>query len=44
MTTFKLDPAVRAELMKKSNLMGSIALAKDWGLIVIAFGLSLLWP
>ena len=44
MTTFKLDPAVRAELMKKSNLMGSIALAKDWGLIVFAFGLSLLWP
>ena len=24
--------------------MGSIALAKDWGLIVFAFGLSLLWP
>jgi fatty acid desaturase len=44
MTTFKLDPAIRAELTKKSNLMGSIALAKDWGLIVFAFGLSVLWP
>ena len=44
MTTFKLDPAVRAELTKKSNIMGSIALAKDWGLIVFAFGLSVLWP
>jgi fatty acid desaturase len=44
MTTFKLDPAIRAELTKKSNIMGSIALAKDWGLIVFAFGLSVLWP
>ncbi len=44
MTTFKLDPAVRAELTKKSNLMGGIALTKDWGLIIVAFSLSFFWP
>ncbi|MBK9186258.1 MAG: fatty acid desaturase family protein [Moraxellaceae bacterium] len=44
MTSFKLDPKIRAELTQKSNVMGSMALAKDWGLIVFAFGLSFLWP
>ena len=44
MTSFTLDPKIRAELTQKSNVMGSMALAKDWGLIVFAFGLSFLWP
>lgn len=44
MTTFKLDPAVRAELTKKSNIMGTISVAKDWGLIVFAFVICFLWP
>ncbi|MBL0229523.1 MAG: fatty acid desaturase family protein [Moraxellaceae bacterium] len=44
MTSFKLDPKIRAKLTQKSNVMGSMALAKDWGLIVFAFGLSFLWP
>ncbi|MBK7299977.1 MAG: fatty acid desaturase family protein [Moraxellaceae bacterium] len=44
MTSFKLDPKIRAKLTQKSNVMGSLALAKDWSLIVFAFGLSFLWP
>lgn len=44
MTTFKLDPTIRTQLTQKSNVMGSISLAKDWGLIVFAFGLSIMWP
>ncbi len=44
MTTFKLDPAVRAELTKKSNIMGTLSVAKDWGLIILAFAICFLWP
>lgn len=44
MTTFTLNPEIRAELNKKSNLMGAWSVAKDWGLILLAFGISILWP
>lgn len=44
MSSFKLSSAQRAELNAKSNWRGSLEVGKDWGLIVLAFALSLLWP
>lgn len=44
MTTFKLSPAQRAELNAKSDWRGALEVGKDWGLVVLAFALSLLWP
>ena len=44
MSAFKLSPAQRAELNAKSDWRGALEVAKDWGLIVLAFALSLLWP
>lgn len=44
MTTFKLSPAQRAEINAKSDWRGALEVGKDWGLIVLAFALSLLWP
>lgn len=44
MTTFKLSPTQRAELNAKSDWRGALEVGKDWGLVVLAFALSLLWP
>lgn len=44
MTNFKLSAAQRAELNTKSNWRGSLEVGKDWGLILLAFALSLVWP
>lgn len=44
MSNFKLTPEQRAALNSKSNWRGSLEVGKDWGLIVLAFALSLLWP
>ena len=44
MADFKLSAAQRAELNTKSNWRGSLEVGKDWGLILLAFALSLVWP
>ena len=44
MADFKLSAAQRAELNTKSNWRGSLEVGKDWGLICLAFALSLVWP
>lgn len=44
MSTFKLDPALRAELNRKSDWRGALEVGKDWALVFLAFGLSLAWP
>lgn len=44
MADFKLSAAQRAELNTKSNWRGSLEVGKDWGLIFLAFALSLVWP
>ncbi|MES2721047.1 MAG: fatty acid desaturase [Pseudomonadota bacterium] len=44
MSTFKLSPAQRAELNTKSDWRGALEVSKDWGLVMLAFTLSLLWP
>ena len=44
MANFKLSAAQRAELNTKSNWRGSLEVGKDWGLILLAFALSLVWP
>lgn len=44
MTNFKLDASVRLSLNQKSDWRGAFEVAKDWGLVVLAFSLSLAWP
>ena len=44
MTTYILSPEVRAALNQKSVWMGIWAVSKDWGLVLLAFALCLLWP
>ena len=44
MADFKLSAAQRAELNTKSNWRGSLEVGKDWGLILLAFAISLVWP
>ncbi|MES2909049.1 MAG: fatty acid desaturase [Pseudomonadota bacterium] len=44
MSIFKLSPAQRAELNTKSDWRGALEVSKDWGLVMLAFTLSLLWP
>lgn len=44
MSTFKIDPALRAELNRKSDWRGALETGKDWALVVLAFGISMLWP
>ncbi len=44
MNAYKITPELRAQLLKKSNLRGSVAVGKDWGLIVLAFAISIQWP
>lgn len=44
MSTYKLDPALRAELNRKSNWRGALEVAKDWALVFAGFGISLAWP
>jgi len=44
MTTYTLSPEIRAELNQKSLWMGIWAVSKDWGLVLLAFALCLLWP
>ncbi|MEL0028237.1 MAG: fatty acid desaturase, partial [Perlucidibaca sp.] len=44
MSTFKLDSALRAELNRKSDWRGALEVIKDWSLVILAFGISLLWP
>ena len=44
MANFKLSAAQRAELNTKSNWRGSLEVGKDWGLILLAFAISLVWP
>lgn len=44
MSTYVLDPAVREQLKARSNWQGWLALAKDYGLMVLAFAISALWP
>ena len=42
MSTYKLDPALRAELNRKSNWRGALEVAKDWALVFAGFGISAL--
>lgn len=44
MNTYTLSAAQRAALNEKSNWRGAREVAKDWGLVLLAFGLSLAWP
>lgn len=44
MQTYVLDPAIREAFKVKSHWQGALALAKDYGLLIAAFGLCLLWP
>lgn len=44
MKKFVLDPALREQLRQRSNWRGAIAVAQDWGLLFLAFGISLAWP
>lgn len=41
---FKLSSEQRALLNQKSNWLGAWSVAKSWGLIIIAFGISILFP
>ena len=41
---FKLSSEQRAELNRKSNLLGAWSVTKSWALIVFAFGLSIVFP
>lgn len=43
-TTFTLDPALREQLRQRSNWRGALAVAQDWALLALAFGISLAWP
>lgn len=42
--TFTLDPALRERLRRRSNWRGALAVARDWGLLVLAFAVALAWP
>ncbi|GAC1623099.1 MAG: fatty acid desaturase family protein [Nevskia sp.] len=44
MTTFVLDPRLREQLRERSNWRGALAVARDWGLLVLAFAISFAWP
>ena len=44
MNTFVIDPALREAVKQRSNLRGSLAVLRDWGLFLLAFSISLFWP
>lgn len=44
MSRYVLDPAIREQLRERSNWRGALAVAQDWGLLVLAFAISIAWP